>query len=186
MRAFFAPALMLLKSFPMYVGFLFVAVLFMIPQLLGLYLFASGSKVGTIATAMLLATLPAAYLLASFQTWTNMGLVGLRNAVERIASGDLTRGRRNIRESADTEAGKLWNSLHGMNESLVEIVNQVRSSADSTVAMARDIAAGNANLSERTQEQAMALQRTAAGMEELAATVKLNAGNCTRANKLAG
>jgi methyl-accepting chemotaxis protein len=187
MRVIFVPALALLKAFPPYIAFALVGLLFFVPQWLGLYLYAQGTTTlwATIGWMAALSS-PAVYLLASFQIWTNMGLMGLRNAVERIASGDLTRAKRNLRESDESEAARLWLSLHNMSQSLVEIVNQVRSSADATVSMAKDIAFGNTNLSERTQEQVMALQRTAAGMEELAATVKLNAGNCTRANTLAG
>ena len=187
MRVFFAPALALLKVFPPYIGFALVGVLFFIPQWLGIYLLSAGiTEFWTTLSLMSALSLPALYLLASFQTWTNLGLMGLRNAVERIASGDLTRAKRNLRESDNSEGARLWLSLHNMNQSLIDIVNQVRNSADATVSMAKEIAIGNTNLSDRTQEQVMALQRTAAGMEELAATVKLNAGNCTRANTLAG
>jgi len=187
MRVFFAPALALLKLLPTHVGLALVGVLFVLPQLVGCYwVMFGGGEIYTAMIAMGVLTLPAVYMLASLQVWTNIGLIGLRNAVERIASGDLTRSNRIGMADDASESARLWQSLRNMNQSLVDIVNQVRSSADATVSMAKDIAAGNSNLSERTQEQALALQRTAAGMEEVAATVKLNAGNCTRANKLAG
>ncbi|MBC7983372.1 MAG: cache domain-containing protein [Candidatus Obscuribacterales bacterium] len=188
MQAFFAPALALLKGFSTRFGFTLVGILFVVPQVVGLQLFISGAvtDLRNVVGIMALLTLPAIYMLVSFQVWTNLGLKALRNTVERIASGDLTRARRDVRESADSEASRLWTSLHDMNQSLIEIVNQVRSSADATVSMAKEITVGNNNLSERTQEQALALEKTAAGMEELAATVKLNASSCTRANSLAG
>src|SRR5438477_6379578 len=72
-----------------------------------------------------------------------------------------------------------------MNQSFTEIVGQVRTSADAIASVAKDIADGNTNLSQRTQEQASSLEETASGMEELAATVKQNANNCTRADALA-
>ena len=49
---------------------------------------------------------------------------------------------------------------------------------------AREIAAGNADLSQRTEEQASTLEETAASMEELTATVTQNAE--TRARRAAG
>jgi methyl-accepting chemotaxis protein len=51
---------------------------------------------------------------------------------------------------------------------------------------AQEIAAGNVNLSQRTEEQASTLEETASGMEELSTTVKQNAENCKLAKSLAG
>ena len=48
-----------------------------------------------------------------------------------------------------------------------------------------EIAAGNSDLSQRTEEQASSLEETAASMEELTSTVKLNAENAKQANQLA-
>jgi methyl-accepting chemotaxis protein len=51
---------------------------------------------------------------------------------------------------------------------------------------AQQIAAGNTDLSQRTEEQASSLEETASSMEELTATVKQNADNAKQANQLAG
>ena len=51
---------------------------------------------------------------------------------------------------------------------------------------ADELATGNVNLSQRTEEQASTLEETAAAMEELSATVKQNAENCRAASKVAG
>src|SRR5690606_29904990 len=48
-----------------------------------------------------------------------------------------------------------------------------------------EIAAGNDDLSQRTQEQASALEETASSMEEMTSTVKQNADNARQANQLA-
>ncbi len=50
---------------------------------------------------------------------------------------------------------------------------------------ATEIAAGNINLSQRTEQQASTLEETAAGMEELSSTVKANAESCKTARALA-
>jgi len=129
-----------------------------------------------------------AYGLAGACAWNRIGMSRMRATVERIASGDLT-ARVNVGDFSDvaeSETGRLWRSLARMNGDLVQIVTQVRASADSVGAMARDTADGNANLSQRTQEQAASLEEVASGMEELAATGKQNATSCARANALAG
>ncbi|MET0265999.1 MAG: methyl-accepting chemotaxis protein, partial [Duganella sp.] len=48
-----------------------------------------------------------------------------------------------------------------------------------------EIAAGNQDLSSRTEQQASSLEETASSMEELTATVKQNADNARQANTLA-
>jgi methyl-accepting chemotaxis protein len=72
-----------------------------------------------------------------------------------------------------------------MNNSLEDIVLQVRSSANGIASGARGIADGNAQLARRTQEQAGSLQETTAGVEQLAATARQNADSCARADQLA-
>ena len=109
----------------------------------------------------------------------------LRSAVgvaRRVADGDLT--TRVDVQSAD-ETGQLMQALKDMNESLVRIVGEVRNGTDTITLASREIAAGNMNLSVRTEEQASSLQTTASSMEELTSTVKHNAENASQANKLA-
>jgi chromosome segregation ATPase len=79
----------------------------------------------------------------------------------------------------------MWQSLAQMTRNLVDIVNQVRASADHIAQGAKEIAAGNTSLSQRTEEQASTLEETSASMEQLAATVKQNAENCGRARAAA-
>ncbi|HET9390022.1 MAG TPA: methyl-accepting chemotaxis protein, partial [Steroidobacteraceae bacterium] len=50
---------------------------------------------------------------------------------------------------------------------------------------AEEISAGNANLSQRTEEQSSSLEETASSMEEMTTTVKQNADNAGQANQLA-
>ena len=64
-------------------------------------------------------------------------------------------------------------------------VSSVRSSAGSMDVACAEIAAGNHDLSARTESQASALQQTAASMEQLSSTVKQNADNARQANQLA-
>ncbi len=99
-----------------------------------------------------------------------------------VAAGDLTS---TISVHSRDETGQLLASLSTMNDSLVEIVARVRGSTDAIATAAGEIAAGNLDLSSRTEQQAGALEETASSMEELTATVKQNAENARRANALA-
>jgi methyl-accepting chemotaxis protein len=101
---------------------------------------------------------------------------------DRIASGELGN---DVRVESEDELGRLLDSLKRMDAKLVEIVGNVRSSADAVGAAARELSHGNDDLSQRTQEQAAALEQTASSMEEMTATVKQNADNARQANQLA-
>jgi methyl-accepting chemotaxis protein-1 (serine sensor receptor) len=72
-----------------------------------------------------------------------------------------------------------------MNERLTTIVGRVRDSSTSIAGAAREIAAGNMDLSQRTEQQAASLQETASSMEELTSTVKQNADNAQQGSMLA-
>jgi methyl-accepting chemotaxis protein len=99
-----------------------------------------------------------------------------------VARGDLTQ---RFEVKASDEMGQLLQALQNMNESLVGIVTNVRDSSDSISIAAQQIAAGNSDLSQRTEEQASSLEETASSMEELTSTVKQNAENARQANQLA-
>ena len=64
-------------------------------------------------------------------------------------------------------------------------VASVRESAHHVESACAEIASGNGNLSSRTEQQASALQQASSSMEELGATVRLNADNARAANQLA-
>ncbi|NEX23523.1 HAMP domain-containing protein [Thiorhodococcus mannitoliphagus] len=70
-------------------------------------------------------------------------------------------------------------------ERLEDLVEQIRGTTDAIHTAAREIAAGNADLSERTEAQASSLEETASSMEELSATVKQNAQNAKSASTFA-
>jgi methyl-accepting chemotaxis protein len=72
-----------------------------------------------------------------------------------------------------------------MNDSLINIVRQVRNCTDAISVGASEITAGNIDLSSRTEQQAGSLEETASSMEELTGTVRQNADNARQANQLA-
>ena len=101
---------------------------------------------------------------------------------DRIASGELGN---DVRAGSQDELGSLLDSLRRMDSKLVQIVGEVRGSADAVGSAARQLSHGNDDLSQRTQEQAAALEETASSMEQMTATVKQNADNARQANQLA-
>jgi len=100
----------------------------------------------------------------------------------RIAGGDLSS---EIKVAGRDETAQLLQALKDMNASLQKIVSEVRSGTDSISTASQQIASGNADLSQRTEEQASSLEETASSMEELTSTVKHNAENARQANQLA-
>jgi methyl-accepting chemotaxis protein len=99
-----------------------------------------------------------------------------------VADGDLSS---DIQVRTRDEIGQLSAALKDMNTSLISIVSEVRKGTDSIGTASQEIAAGNLDLSERTERQAGSLEETASSMEQLTSTVKQNAANASQANQLA-
>ena len=83
------------------------------------------------------------------------------------------------------DSRSLMYSMRQMRDQLADIVGRVRVGTDTIATASAQIAAGNLDLSSRTEEQASSLEETAASMEELTGTVKQNADNARQANQLA-
>ena len=99
----------------------------------------------------------------------------------QIAAGDLT-ARFQLNQG---DSSSLLYAMSQMQQQLIDTVGRIQTVADSITAGANEIAAGNADLSQRTEEQASALAESASSMEQLTATVKLNADNAVQASQLA-
>lgn len=103
-------------------------------------------------------------------------------SIQRIAQGDLTQ---RIEAGNENELGLMLKELEAMRVSLITTVFGIREGVGRIYANAQEIANGNNNLSSRTEEQASALQQTAASMEEIKTTVRQNADNAHNARQLA-
>ncbi|WP_247419411.1 methyl-accepting chemotaxis protein [Ralstonia pseudosolanacearum] len=99
-----------------------------------------------------------------------------------IASGNLTT---DVRVRSRDEMGVLMEGLQQMQDKLKATVLTVRHGSESIASATQQIAAGNTNLSQRTEEQASSLEETASSMEELTSIVKQNADNARQASTLA-
>jgi len=103
------------------------------------------------------------------------------DVVQRIAAGDLSVPV-NV---ASNDTTSLLAAMKAMQQSLTDVVENIRSGSDSIATGSGQIATGNADLSQRTEEQASNLQQTAASMEQLTGTVKTNADTARQATSLA-
>jgi methyl-accepting chemotaxis protein-1 (serine sensor receptor) len=101
---------------------------------------------------------------------------------QTVAAGDL---RSEVRVSSKDEIGELLGALKLMQHNLSGIVGKVRSGTETIHVAAVEIAAGNLDLSGRTEEQASSLEQTAAAMVQLTTTVQQNNANAAEACKLA-
>jgi methyl-accepting chemotaxis protein len=139
------------------------------------------------STRMLLIALAAAAsilaILVGFGTTRSITrpLTAAIKIAERVAAGDLTT---RVEVNSRDETGQLLAALKNMNDSLVDTVGQVRNGTETIGVASRQIAAGNLDLSTRTENQASSLEETASSMEELTSTVKQNADNAKQANQL--
>jgi methyl-accepting chemotaxis protein len=104
------------------------------------------------------------------------------SALERIANGDMTQL---IETEYQGAYGVIKDNANLTVERLTDIVSEIKAIAHATNVSATEIAAGNIDLSQRTEEQASSLEETASSMEQMASTVKQNADNARQANLMA-
>ena len=139
------------------------------------------TRILLIATGLvaLLAGIGAAY-------WLALSIVvPLREAIlisDTVASGDLSQ---DFESDRGGEFGHLLNSMGEMEDTLTKLVEGIKESTGSLMVASREIAAGNAELSQRTETQASSLEETAASMEQLTATVRQNSQREQTANNMA-
>ncbi len=109
----------------------------------------------------------------------------LREAVDvaqAVAGGDLSRA---ITVKRHDEVGHLLQALAQVNRDLSVTMHRVRLTAETMQTASMEIAAGNNDLSRRTEQQAASLQQTAASMEQLTSTVQHNAERAQSATAMA-
>ncbi|MGN2242699.1 methyl-accepting chemotaxis protein [Frateuria sp. GZRR33] len=135
-------------------------------------------SIGALAAGLLLAVWMALSLSRSI-----IGTLAYAGRVAReIAQGKLGHA---IQVKRNDELGQLLEAFRSMDERLSAIVGEVRHGSGAVSTAAQQIARGNDDLSQRTQEQASSLEETASSMEEMTSTVKQNAENASHANQLA-
>jgi len=131
------------------------------------------------AGAALLAVAASAALLLRRQL-----LMPLRQAIglaNQMAAGDLSASRQG---QVHGEFGELFKALNQLNVNLQAVVADVRHEVEGVQVASGEIAAGNQDLSSRTESQASSLEQTAASVEELSSTVQQSANSSREASAL--
>ncbi|MBC3910289.1 methyl-accepting chemotaxis protein [Undibacterium umbellatum] len=98
-----------------------------------------------------------------------------------VAEGDLT----TMVTLKPGDNSSMLYALHGMQQQLKTMVTHIRDSSEFVSNASGEIAMGNIDLSERTENQASSLAETANSVESLNQTVRQNAGNAEQARQLA-
>ncbi|GAC1600189.1 MAG: methyl-accepting chemotaxis protein [Ramlibacter sp.] len=103
-------------------------------------------------------------------------------AAGQIARGDLSA---DLKTTGTDETAQLLMALSEMTQNLRALVGEVANGAHTVSDTSAQIAQGNLDLSQRTEEQASTLEETASSMEELTSTVTQNAHSARQASQLA-
>ncbi|WP_294768926.1 methyl-accepting chemotaxis protein [uncultured Rhodoferax sp.] len=101
---------------------------------------------------------------------------------ETVASGDLSHDFENTRGG---EFGRLLEAMGTMEDTLTDLVTQIKESTEPLGASSQDIVQSSNDLLQHTRLQADALSATAASMSELTSTVQENAQRAQSASTLA-
>ena len=136
------------------------------------------------ATAAVLAIVLAAFVLAATISRLLRRLGVVRDAMEDIASGEGDLTRRLDTQGKD-ELAQISGAFNRFADKIAHTLLDIRRASESVRTSSGEIASGNMDLSNRTEQQAGSLEETASAMEELTSTVKQNADNARQANQLA-
>lgn len=98
---------------------------------------------------------------------------------DKIVAGDL---RTVLVSRGQDELGQLATSMSQLGRTVSGMVANVRSNAAFVAHSGQSMAAGNRELSDRTEQQAANLEETAASVEQLSSTVQHNANIASQAN----
>ena len=101
---------------------------------------------------------------------------------ERIARGDLTS---QVEVRIHDETGRLLEAIAAMQERLRTLVGEIGQTADSILVASSEVASGNLDLSQRTEQTSHNLQGAATALVDLTGTVSQSADSARQANQLA-
>ena len=106
-----------------------------------------------------------------------------QDVVEAAKNNDLT--QRVPMEGKTGEIGTLCSGVNGLLDTMTMVVSNIADATGTITRAASEIAIGNSDLSQRTEEQAAGLEETSASLEQLTSTVRKNTENAQQASKLA-
>jgi len=124
----------------------------------------------------------AGILYAVIRNMVSRPLAAATEAAARLSTGDLTT---HVDSHRADEIGHLISAINSIGQGLANVIWNIRHGTETLYSATNEIAAGNQDLSVRTEQQAGSLEKTAASMEQMTSTVKENADNANQANQLA-
>ncbi|KVD77937.1 chemotaxis protein [Burkholderia sp. ABCPW 14] len=142
---------------------------------------AEQTKVIAVMTLSVALVACALYLFVAFAMSTHDDVAQLSGCMRAVGDGDL-RARLEVRGS--DEFAFIKDGFNALLDVWAQTLTETRRVADSVMVGSQQIAAGNLDLSGRTETQAASLEETAASMEELTSTVRHNASNASHASSL--
>ena len=123
---------------------------------------------------------------AGASVWITLSITGpILHVVayaDRLAAGDL---RTSIEVTRRDECGTLQRAMRDMAERFVQIIEEVRASADALAGASMQLAAASQSLAQGTSEQAASVEETSASLEEMSASIVQNADNGQKAERMA-
>ncbi len=133
---------------------------------------------GVLVSLLTLAMLTVIYFFITFSRVMQGGLNEVRRHLRTMTGGDLTTSPS---PWGKDEAASLMLDLRAMQDSLRDIVSQVRASSEGIVSASQQITSGATELSTRTEQTASSLQRSAASLEQIGSTVRQTADEAGQA-----
>ncbi len=112
----------------------------------------------------------------------DIGFNDVLRIANALAQGDLTQ---KITHDYPGTFGKTKEAMNDTVAHLKILVAKIQEASDTILTNAKEIAVGNNDLSERTEEQAASLEETAVSMQELTSTVQQNSTHAECANEMA-
>ncbi len=140
---------------------------------------------GYAALVSVLCAVLAVFVMVTVQRRLTRPLRVLGHAMTDLSSGNADLSAR-LAVRGNDELAEIARGFNGFVAKIQDVLARVRSSSDAVAVASSEIRQGNTDLSVRTEQQAGALEETAASMEELNGTVKQNADNARQAKQLAG
>jgi methyl-accepting chemotaxis protein len=113
--------------------------------------------------------------------------VAVEKEVQTMLSAVLN-GELATRLALEGKVGFFEAASRGINQladNMAQIVALVKEASGEVYRASKEIASGNSNLQQRTEEQSASLEQTASSMEQMTTTVRQNADNAGEANQLA-
>ncbi|MCZ9860745.1 methyl-accepting chemotaxis protein [Brachyspira hyodysenteriae] len=101
---------------------------------------------------------------------------------KEIASGKLIMHNRKLNRK--DELGELSHSFHDMKYKLIEVIETTLHNADKMSLAANNLAAGNKDLSRRSENTAANLEETASSMEEISSAISMATNNSVKGNEM--